>query len=132
MTNATIPSEWVLDQSPRSSHRRHDRPNAAQAMAAAVPGPEMRNQSIRPSPRDLDWPASAAIPSDCEYVDIDAFREFGRVRARLEHRHGLQIVRIGLEFSLEHLTDGMVMMGVIAHHALEIRQRCCLRRIRLE
>src|SRR5260221_11883660 len=132
MTNAAIPSEWVRDQSPRSSHNRHDRPNAAQAMAAATPGPELRSQSRRSRPRDLDRPASAAIPSDSEYVDIDPLREFGGVSARLENRDRLQIVRIGLELSLEHVTDGMVMMSVIADHALKIGKRRGLGRVGLE
>src|SRR5882757_11182784 len=132
MTNAPIPSEWVRDQSPRSSHNRHDRPNATQAMAAAIPGPACRSRSRRSRLRDPDRAASVAIPSDSEYVDINPLREFGGIRARLENGDRLQIVRIGLQLPLEHVAHGMMMIRVIADHALEIGERRRLRRIGLE
>src|ERR1700756_460009 len=129
-TKAPMPSEWVRAQSPTSSHNRHDRPRAIQARLAATPVPEARRKSR--SPWFSATPARARSVSDSEYVDIDALREFGGVGGLLEHRDHLEIVGIGFQLALEDLADGMMMMGVVAHHALDIGKRRRLRRIGLE
>src|ERR1700744_5918681 len=129
MMKAATPSDWVRDQSPTSSHNRHDRPKAAHDNAATMPAAEARSHSRRTRARRT---ASAAPASDSEYVDIDALREFGRVGRRLEHRDRLQIVGITLQLALEHLADGMMMMGVVAHHTLEVLECGLLRRVGLE
>src|ERR1700761_9206740 len=134
-TNALIPSDWVRDQSPRSSHNRHEIPNAPHAAPAAIPGPEIRLQPMKSRPRECpcaDRLASAAAPSDSEYVDIDTLRKFGGIGAGFENRDDLQIIRIGLELPLEYFAHRMVMVGVIACHRLKIGERCRLRGIRLE
>src|SRR4051794_2572672 len=131
MTNAAMPSEWVRDQSPTSSHHRQDRPKAIHATLARMPAPESRTQLARHGARERRG-APEARPSDSEYVDIDALRKSGRVGALLEHLHALEIVGIGLELALQHFAHGMMMMGVVAHHALDIRERRRLRRVRLE
>src|SRR6516225_9315591 len=118
-TKAPMPSEWVRAQSPTSSHKRHDRPKAIQAKPAATPVPDERTKSRKARPCE---PADAAPTpaSDSEYVDIDALRKFGSVGGLLEHRDHLEIVGIGFQLALEHFADGMVMMGVVAHHAFDV------------
>src|SRR6476660_4718430 len=119
MTNAAMPSEWVRDQSPTSSHHRQDRLKAIHATLARMPAPESRTQLVSQGARERRG-APEARPSDSEYVDIDALRESGRIGALLEDLDALQIVGIGLQLALQHLTHGMMMVGVVAHHALDI------------
>src|SRR6187200_1979039 len=102
-----------------SGHHRQDRPNATQAMAAATPVPELFSQSPIGAPRE----PSTATPSNAEYVDIDLLREFCRVGAGFEDRNRLQIVGVSLQLALEHVPDGMMVMGVVARHRLEIGER---------
>src|SRR5580692_11646349 len=127
-TKAPMPSSWVRDQSPRSSQIRHDRPNAIQPRLARMPMPAPRSQSR------LCAGACAPIPpvSDREYVDINALREFGGVGRRLEHGDRLEILRIGLQLALQHLANRMMVVGVVADHALDIFVSGRLRRIGLE
>src|SRR5580704_17789977 len=97
-------------------------------MAARMPMPAPRSQSRRSAG------ACAPIPSvsDREYVDIDALCEFGGVGRRLEHGDRLEILRIGLQLALQHLADGVVMVRVVADHALDIFVSGSLRRVGLE
>src|ERR1700676_1628406 len=127
MMNALTASPWVRDQSPKSSHSRHESPKPTHATLANRPAPLARNDVGSESAR----PANAAPSSnDCgiatvldgEYVDTDALREFCRIGARLEHGHELQIVRIGLELLLEHGAHRVMAMGVVADHRLQILQ----------
>src|SRR4051812_42454059 len=120
---AAMPSEWVRDQSPTSSHHRQDRPKAIQAKLARMPTPDSRTQFAKTGARERRG-APEARPSDSEYVDIDALREFGRIGALLEDLHALQIVCIGLQLALEHFADGMMMVGVVAHHTFDVGERC--------
>src|SRR5690349_9485452 len=120
-TKAAMPSAYVRDQSPRSGHHRHDRPSAIQAIAAATPTPELLSQSPIASAREFDArEPSTEIVSDSEYVDIDLLREFRRIRAWLEDRDRLQIVGVFLELTLQHLADGMMVMGMVTRHRFEI------------
>src|ERR1700760_3448988 len=118
ITKAAMPSSWVRDQSPTSSHRRQENPNAAQAKLATMPAADARSQTrgCETEIRPLGRPSV----SDREYVDIDALREFGGVGGRLEHGDRLEVLRIGLQFALQHFTDGVMMVGVVADHALDI------------
>src|SRR3954469_5076126 len=129
MMKAAIATSCVRAQSPTSARTRQAAPNAAQASAAATPGKALRSLSARPPPRDC---APLAATSSRENVDTDPLREFGGIGARLEHRDDLQIVGIGLELLLERRPGRMMVMGVVAHHALDIREARLLRRIRLE
>src|SRR5947209_5686687 len=122
---AAIPSECVRDQSPTSSHNRQDSPKAIQATLARTPTPESCSHASSGARERRGAPE--ASPSDSEYVDIDALREFGGIGALLEDLYALQIVGIGLELALEHLACGMMMMGVVAHHAFDIGERRRLR-----
>src|SRR3954462_2027610 len=123
---AAMPSECVRDQSPRSSHHRQHSPKAIQATLASTPTPDSRSQLARTGARERRG-APEARPSDSEYVDIDALREFGRIGALLEDLHALEIVGIGLQLALQDFADGMMMMCVVAHHSLDIGERCRLR-----
>ena len=116
-----MPSECVRDQSPISAHHRQDRPKPTHATLARMPAPipdPARQRRARESARAPRGDG----PSDSEYVDIDALRKFGRIGALLEDLDALQIVGIGLQLALQHLADGMMMVGVVADHALDIRQ----------
>src|SRR2546430_13626193 len=117
-----MPSECVRDQSPTSSHHRQERPKAIHATLARMPTPDSRIQLASSGARERRG-APEARPSDSEYVDIDALREFGGVGALLEDLHALEIVGIGLELALQDFADGMMMVGVVAHHALDICER---------
>src|SRR4030081_1391246 len=137
MTKAAIASSWVRDQSPISCHHRHDRPKPTHARLANTPVPPVRkeigSESGRPSmaaPSSTD--CASATSSDTEYVDIDPLRKFRCIGARLENRDALQVVRIGLQLPLELGPDGMMMMGVIPDHGLQILQAGGLGRVRLE
>src|SRR5450631_3374212 len=137
MTKAAIASAWVRDQSPKSSHSKHESPKPIHAAVADTAVPLARNHvgsdSGRPAnaaPSSTD--CGSAIVLDAEYVDIDPLRKFRCIGARLEDRDELQIVRISLQLLLEHSAGRMVMMGVIAHHRLEIIEARGLRRIGLE
>src|SRR5580704_13590969 len=85
--------------------------------------------STAPSSADC---ASSAVLDAAEYIDINPLREFGCIRAWLEDGYEFQIVRIGLQLLLEHGAYGMVMVGVISHHPLQIREAGGLRRVGLE
>src|ERR1700692_1603816 len=137
MKKAAMASAWVRDQSRRSSHNRHENPKAAHARLAKTLVPFARNAVGSDSGR----PAKAAPSSancgnpttlDAEYVDINPLRKFRCVGAWLEHGDELQIVGIGLELLLELVADGVVMMGMIANHRLQIVQAGGLGRIGLE
>src|SRR5258705_12933829 len=95
--------------------------------------PEPFSQSPTASARELDVRGpSTEIASDTEYVDIDLLREFGCIGAGLEDRNRLQIVGITLQFTLQHVADGMMVMGMVARHRFEVGQRRRLWRIGLE
>src|SRR6266850_562735 len=135
--SAATASAWVRDQSPKSSHNRHDSPKPTHATLASTPVPPARNAVGSDSGR----PASAAPSStdcgkgtalDAEYVDIDPLRKFRCIGALLEDGNALQIVRISLQFLLEHGAHGMVMVGVISNHRLQIPEARGLGRIGLE
>src|SRR5580700_106908 len=137
MMNALTASPWVRDQSPKSSHSRHESPKPTHATLANRPAPLARNDVGSESGR----PANAAPSStDCgiatvldgEYVDTDALREFCRVGAGLEDGHELQIVRISLELLLEHGAHRVMAMGVVADHRLQVLQTGGLGRVGLE
>src|SRR5882762_6994474 len=44
MTKAAIARAWVRDQSPKSSHNRHEKPKATHARLAKTLGPLARNE----------------------------------------------------------------------------------------
>src|SRR5260370_40349252 len=126
MTNAATARPWGRDHSPRSSHSRQESPKATHARLANTATPLARNDfgidSGRPAnaaPSSTDCGSATAL--DAEYVDIDPLREFRRIGALLEDRDQLQIVRIGLQLLLEHGADGVVVMGVIPDHRLQVR-----------
>src|SRR6266851_2996000 len=101
MTKAAIASAWVRDQSPKSSHSRHESPKPIHAAVANTAVPLARNHVGSDSGRPANAaPSSAdcgnATVLDAEYVDIDPLRKFRCIGARLEHGDKLQIVRIGL------------------------------------
>src|SRR5882724_2686735 len=137
MINAAIASAWVRDQSPRSSHNRHESPKPTHARLANTPVPPASNDVGSDSGR----PANAAPSStdcgnatvlDAEYVDINPLRKFRCVGARLEHGDEFQIILIGLQLLLEHGPYRVMMMGVIPNHRLQILQACDLGRVGLE
>src|SRR5882724_6761480 len=137
MINATIASAWVRDQSPKSSHNRHESPKPTHARPANTPVP-LANNDVG---SDIGWPANAAPSSidcgsaavlDAEYVDINPLRKFRCVGALLEDGDELQIVRIGLQLLLEHGPYRVVMMGVIPNHCLQILEARSLGRVGLE
>src|SRR3984957_6212163 len=137
MTKAATASSWVRDQSPRSGHHRHDRPNPTHARLANTPVPPTRNavgsdsgRPARAAPSSTDWASATVL--DTEYVDIDPLRKFRCIGAWLENGNALKVVRIRLQFPLKHLTDGIMMVGVIADHGLQILQARGLGRIGLE
>src|SRR5438093_5917498 len=95
--------------------------------------PELFTQSPIASARELAArEPSMEIASDTEYVDIDLLREFGRIGAGLEDRNRLQIVGVTLQFALQYVADGMMVMGMVTRHRFEIGQRRRLWRIGLE
>src|ERR1700730_4168585 len=115
MTKAAIARAWVRDQSPRSSHNRHERPKPTHAALANSPVPLARNDTGSDSGR----PASAAPSStDCgsatvldpEYVNIDSLRKLCRIGARLENGDELQVIGIRLQFLFQHVADRVVTM----------------------
>src|ERR1700688_4179540 len=137
MTKAATARPWVRDHSPRSSHSRQESPKATHARLANTATPLARNDfgsdSGRPAnaaPSSTDCGSATAL--DAEYVDIDPLRKFRCIGALLEDGDQLQIVRIGLQFLLEHGADRVMMMGVIADHRLQILQARGLGRIGLE
>src|SRR6187397_1416979 len=77
-----------------------------------------RPESAAPSSADC---ANATV-LDAEYVDIDPLRKFGRVRAGLEDRNAFEVVRVSLQLPLQDFADGMVVVGVVADHSLQILQ----------
>src|SRR5690349_959922 len=100
-------------------------PKPAQARLANTPVPPDGNENASDSGRpESAAPSSADCASatalDAEYVDIDPLRKFRRIRAGLEDRNALQIVRISLQLALQNFADGMVMVGVITDHGLQI------------
>src|SRR6266404_5126723 len=112
-------------------------PKPTHARLANTPVPPDGNENASDSGR----PESAAPSSpdcanatvlDAEYVDIDPLRKFRRIGAGLEDRNALQVVRVCLQLPLQHFADGMVMMGVVADHGLQILQARGLGRVRLE
>src|SRR5260221_9208903 len=138
MTKAAMASAWVRDQSPKSSHTRHESPKPTHATLANTPVPLARNDagsdSGRPAsaaPSSTDC-ASATLSDAAEYVDINPLRKLCRIRARFENGDELQVIGIRLQFLFEHVADGVVMMGVIANHRLQILQARGLGRVRLE
>jgi hypothetical protein len=67
MMNALTASPWVRDQSPKSSHSRHERPNPTHARLANRPAPLARNDAGSESAR----PANAAPSStDCGIATV--------------------------------------------------------------
>src|SRR6267142_4501656 len=137
MINAAIASAWVRDQSPRSSHNRHESPKPTHARLANTPVPPASNDVGSDSGR----PANAAPSStdcgnatvlDAEYVDVNPLRKFRCVGARLEDGDELQIVRIGLQLLLEHGPHRVMMMRMVANHRLQILQARGLGRVGLE
>src|ERR1700677_4438211 len=137
MMNALTASPWVRDQSPKSSHSRHERPKPTHARLANRPAPLARNnvgsESAAPAnaaPSSADCGIATVL--DGEYVDTNTLREFCRVSPGLEHGHELQIIGIGLEFLLEHSAYGMMTVGVVPDHRPQIFQTGGLGRIGLE
>src|SRR5467141_1411656 len=135
--NAATASSCVRDQSPRSGHNRHERPKPTHITLANTPTPPARIDEGSES----ECPSSAAPSSadcgnatvlDAEYIDIDPLRKFRCIGAWLEDGNALQVVRVSLEFLLEHGAHGMVMVGVIPHHRLQILQARGLGRVGLE
>src|SRR4051794_19709704 len=102
-------------------------PKPAHARLANTPVPPDGKETARDSGRpESAAPSSADCASatvlDAEYVDIDPLRKFRCVGAGLEDRYALQVIRVGLQFPLQHLANGMVVMGVVADHGLQILQ----------
>src|ERR1700733_6205118 len=137
MTKAEIASAWVRDQSPRSSHHRHENPKPIQARLASRLIPFAVNDAGSDSGRPANAAPSSAdcgnpIALDTEYVDINPLRKLCRIGALFEYGNELQVIGIGLELLLEHRSDRMVVMGVISNHRLQILKACCLGRVGLE
>src|ERR1700730_1950222 len=137
MTKPATASAWVRDQSPRSSQHMHERPKPTHARLANRPVPcsrtDVGNDSGRPAnaaPSSTDCGNAAAL--DAENVDIDPLRKFRCVGAWLEDGHELQIVRISLQFLFKHLANGMMVIGLVADHRLQILQARRLRCVGLE
>src|SRR5665213_2778601 len=104
--NAATANPCVRDQSPRSSHNRHERPKPTHARLAntpaALPANDTRSDGARPAsaaPSSADCASSAALDA-AEYIDINALREFCCIRAWLEDGDEFQIIRIGLQLLL--------------------------------
>src|ERR1700692_1571512 len=125
MTKAAIASAWVRDQSPRSCHNRQESPKPIHATLAKTPVRFARSdpgsdagRPAKAAPSSAD--CGSAIVLDAEYVDINPLRKLCRIGARLEHGDELQVIGIGLQFLFEHVADGVVVMGVIPGHRLQI------------
>src|SRR3954451_5712167 len=106
-----------------SAHHRQDMPKPTHARLAKIPVPPAGNASDsgRPesaAPSSADCASATAL--DTEYVDIDPLRKFRCIGARLEDGNALQVIRISFQFPLQHLANGVVMVGVIADHGLQI------------
>src|SRR6478609_8304984 len=108
-----------------SGHHRHDIAKPTHARLANTPVPPAGNEIDSgcpgsPAPSSADCASATVL--DAEYVDIDPLRKFRRIGAGLEDRHTLQIVRVGLQLALQHFADGMMMVGVVADHRLQVLQ----------
>src|ERR1700761_1559548 len=138
ITNAVTASPCVRDQSPRSSHHRQERPKTTHARLARTAGPFVKNRDgsrkgrpTNAAPSSTDCGSAAALDVT-EYIEINALRKFCCIRAWLEDGYEFQIIRIGFQFQLEHRTYGMVMVGVVPDHSLQIFKGGGFRRVRLE
>src|SRR5258708_12326263 len=102
MTKAAMASAWVRDQSPKSSHTRHESPKPTHATLANTPVPLARNDagsdSGRPAsaaPSSTDCP-SPPLPDAAEYVDINPLPQPRRILPPFQNPDALPDIGIPL------------------------------------